>query len=118
MEFHLEGHKLIGPVRQLHAARSLLLHLIFSWQQKQDENNQPRKASVSDWLLKNLQGILSSEGYTRSSVLLMAQNEEQERTVATKSFDLLHLSLGKNTSELEGSRSGRCGSWLWKQSTR
>jgi len=62
MEFHLEGHKLIGPVRQLHAARSLLLHLIFSWQQKQDENNQPRKASASDWLLKNLQGILSSEG--------------------------------------------------------
>jgi hypothetical protein len=62
MEFHLEGHELIGPVRQLHAARSLLLHLIFSWQKKQDGSNQPRKASTSDGFLKNLQGILSSEG--------------------------------------------------------
>jgi len=42
----------------------------------------------------------------------------ERRTVAAKSFDLLHLSLGKNTSELEGSRSGWSGSWLWKQSTR
>jgi len=47
-----------------------------------------------------------------------AAHGAERGTVAAKSFDLLHLSLGKNTSELEGSRSGRCGSWLWKQSTR
>jgi hypothetical protein len=36
-KFHLEGHVLAGPVRQLHAARPLLLDLIFSWQQEQED---------------------------------------------------------------------------------